>query len=181
MSEGAPAPTPEATETEAAPDTGVDHEAEAAKWKELARKHEERAKANAAAAKELDQLRRQSMTDLEKAVDEARTQGRADGIREMGGRLVAAEVRAAAAGRLDADQLATLIEGINLAAFVDEAGDVDTAKVTRFVDGIVPKAPEDNGGTPMFPDLGQGARGANNLPLGSDPLERTLRAKLGIR
>jgi hypothetical protein len=40
--------------------------------------HEDRAKANANAAKELEQVRQQSMTDQEKAVEAARIEGRTD-------------------------------------------------------------------------------------------------------
>lgn len=51
------------------PDTGrtVDAAQEAEKWKELARKHEKDAKANAAAAKRLAEIEASQMTEQEKA------------------------------------------------------------------------------------------------------------------
>ena len=152
--------TSDTSETTEKPDTGneqPDLNAEVEKWKSQARKHEERAKANAQAVKELDQLKQASMSELEKSVATARTEARMEAMREFGGKLAAAEVRAAAAGRLSDEQVATLLEVTNLAAFVDDEGEVDRAKVSKFVDGIAPaeQANRSNG----FPDLGQGARG----------------------
>jgi hypothetical protein len=48
-----------------------DLEAEAAKWKELSRKHEAQSKANAAKAKQFDDLEEASKTELQKAADRA--------------------------------------------------------------------------------------------------------------
>lgn len=160
-----------------APDTGSDLEAEVEKWKSQARKHEDRAKANAAAAKELEQFRKASMTEQERAVAEAKVVGRQEALVEVGGRLAAAEVRVAAAGRLDSDQLATLLDGIDLARFLTDDGEVDTAKVATFVDGIAPK-PTDGTGIPL--DLGQGARGPG-VALNSDPLLESIKAAVGAR
>lgn len=132
-----------------------DWKAEFDKLQRESRKWEERAKANSTAAKELEELRKQSMSDAEKAVAEAREQARAEAFADVGGRLVKAEVRAVAAGRLGADQLATLLDGLNVAAFLTETGEVDAAKVAQFIDGIAPP-PDEN--TRRTPDLGQGRR-----------------------
>lgn len=158
-----------------------DWKTEAEKWKELARKHEDRAKANANAAKELEQLRQQSMSDQEKAVAEAKAEGRAEAMAAAMGKLAAAEIRAAAAARLSAEQLEVLIEATNLAVFVGEDGEIDRDKIQRFVDGIAP-LPTEETAPPGFPDLGQGARGgSSSVGLGSDPLLRDLKSMLGIR
>jgi hypothetical protein len=90
----------------------------------------------------------------------------------LGSKLAAAEVRAAAAGRLTDEQLVTLLDGLNLSAFVGDDGEVDQAKVVKFVDGIAPKTD-----APGFPDLGQGAR--QPLALGSDPLLDALKKTVG--
>lgn len=169
----APADTTDVTETDT-----KDWKAEAEKWQTLARKNEERAKANSTAAKELEQLRQQTMSDTEKAIAQARSEGRAEALSTMTSKLVTAEVRAAAAGRMSEDQLATLIEGLNTSAFVNDDGEVDQARVSRFVDGLAPQP--DETATNTFPDLGQGARG-QSLPLNGDPLLRDLKSKLGIR
>lgn len=162
--------------------TTVDHAAEAEKWKNLSRKHEERAKANSTAAKELEELRAKSMSDQEKAVDEARKAGKAEGLAATGARLVKAEIRAAAAGRLSDDQLKTLVDNLNPAAFLTEDGDVDEEKVSTFVKGIAPQTDEETTTTtsPLVPDLGQGARGGDKAALNGDPILRSVKAKLGI-
>ena len=61
--------------TEVTPDTGTevttDWQAETAKWKAMARKHEGEAKANKAAAKELEEIREAQKTAEQKAADKA--------------------------------------------------------------------------------------------------------------
>jgi hypothetical protein len=88
--------------------------------------------------------------DAEKtAYDKART--------EFGSRLVDAHLVAAAAGRLSDTALAALLAGVNKTAFLTETGDIDTAKVTTFIDGIAPKPDESpNGHRPG--GFGQGPR-----------------------
>lgn len=174
----ADASTDAAQTTTDKPDTGTpetDWKAEAEKWQGLARKHEDRAKANASAAKELETVRQSSMTEQERAVAQAKVEARTEALREAGGRLVAAEVRAAAAGRLDDRQLSTLLDGLNVAAFVSEDGEVDAKRIGQFVDGIAPK--NSTAGDPTgFPDLGQGARGLNT---GEGDMNAAIRRSLG--
>lgn len=166
------------------PDTGdqtPDLTAEVDKWKAQARKHEERAKANAQAAKELEEFKRQSMSETEKAIDEARTSARREALVEAGGKVAAAEIRAAATGRMDEDQLDTLIDNVNLARFVDEDGEVDRQAVAQFVDGIAPKPSDETTAIVPTLDMGQGTRNAGqNAALNGDPLLRSLKDKLGI-
>ena len=139
-----------------------------------ARKWEERAKTIAGAAKELEGLRKQYESDQERAVREAREAARSEVLGELGAERVADAFRVAAAGRgLDVDEV---IDGINLAKFVGEDGTPDRDAVAAFVDRI---APEREPASP--PDLGQGARGGNQVPgLNSTQLERDLKQKLGI-
>jgi hypothetical protein len=168
--------------SDTAPDTGTDLQAEVDKWKALARKHEDKAKANSSAAKELEQLRAAQMTETELAVAAARAEGLAEGTKAIAVKLVAAEMKAAAAGRLEADQLNTLLEGVNQMAFLDDAGDVDVDKVSKFIDGVAP-APKTDDQPAGFPDLGQGASrgGRDQTPLGSDPLLGLLKGALDIK
>ena len=166
------------------PDTGdqtPDLTAEVDKWKALAKKHEARAKDNAKAAQELEEFRKQSMSETEKAIEQARTEGRREALTEAGAKIAAAELRAAATGRMTTEQLDTLVEGINLARFVDEDGEVDRDAVVKFVDGIAPPPTEDTTSTATALDLGQGTRNAGqNAALNGDPLLRSLKDKLGI-
>lgn len=165
-------------------DTGTeskDWAAEATKWRDLARKHEERAKANAKAASELEELRQQSMSDLERAVAQARAEGRAEGLSVGTSRLAAEAIRAAAAGRLSAEQVDALLEVTNLAVFIGEDGDIDRDKINRLVEGMAPPPPAEEDTRHGFPDLGQGARGtAASAALNGDPLLRDIKKKLGI-
>lgn len=170
----APDNTPEA------PTDTVDLAAEVEKWKAQARKHEERAKANAKAAKELDELRASTMSDQEKAVADALAQGRAEALAESAGRLVDAEIRVKAAGRLGDEALELLTASLDRSKFLDADGSVDTAAVAAFVEGITP-APQPDPTPPGFPpapDLGQGPRG-DALALNGDPLLQSLKSAVG--
>lgn len=60
-------PKPDADKPAA--DAPVDHEAEAAKWKALSRKHEDQAKSNSAAAKRLQEMEDANKTEAQKAAD----------------------------------------------------------------------------------------------------------------
>lgn len=150
----------QATEaTEQKPDTEQkpqepDYKAEAEKWQSLARKHEQRAKDNAEKAKGYDELKKSSMTEQEKAVEQAKADARAELLRETAPRLVSAEFRAVAAGRLTSEQVAELIEDLDMTKYLTESGEVDTERVTKKVDALAPKGD----GKPVFPDLGQGKR-----------------------
>lgn len=170
------------TETPTAPPapapSDTDHAAEAAKWKALAQKHEARAKANAAASAELEKLRQQSMTDQEKAVNAARIEGRNAALAEVGGQLVVAQLRASAAGRVDARVLDAVLARLDTAAFLTDEGQVDTDSVAAFVESIAPPAETQAPPDPRWPDLGQGQVGAPPA-LNDSGLERALRAVTG--
>jgi hypothetical protein len=148
------------------------------KWKAMARQHEgEQSKT----AKELAALRRQSMTETERAVAEAQDSGYKRAVQEFGGKLVDAEIRAVAAGRLDDGQLGFLFQGLNRSVFLNEDGTVDAKSVTTFVDGLAPKpAPPEEvvPQSPSFPDLGQGVRGVSPA-LNSNEFEQVLRRAVG--
>lgn len=139
-----------------AQDDGGDHDetdwkAEAEKFKALARKHEDRAKANGEAAKKLAQVERSSMSDVEKAVAEATERTRAETMASIGARLVDAEVRMAASGRqVDVD---ALLDGMDRSRFIDDAGEVDAKAVKAWIEKLAPER------TTSATDLGQGARG----------------------
>lgn len=151
--------------TEQKPDTEqkpeVDYKAEAEKWQALARKHEDRAKTNAEKAKGYDELKKSQMTEQEKAVDEAKAQARTEAIRESAPRLVSAEFRAVSAGRLTPEQVAELIEDLDMTKYLTDSGEVDIERVTKKVDALAPKGD----GKPVFPDMGQGRRTAATTPL----------------
>lgn len=121
-------------------------------WKARARENEQRAKT---ARQELEQLKREAMTDSERAVAEARDAARAEVLAEVNGRLVDAEVRTAAAGRpVNVD---ALLDGLDRSRFVDDAGEVDRQALTSWLDQLAPVQQQ----PAQLPDMGQGARGVN--------------------
>lgn len=155
-----PTPTTDPPEPSADPAQGADPAAEVERLKgELAkaRKWEDRAKQNADAAKRLADLEKQSMTDTEKAVAEAKAAARAEVLAEVGGQLVDAEVRAALAGRnVDAE---AVLDGLNRSRFVGDDGQPDRDEITKWVDRIAPKPDPNAPPPPRQPvDMGQGAR-----------------------
>lgn len=169
--------TTDAPTTEATAEPATDPAAEAEKWKAQARKHEERAKANAAAAKELEELRRSAMTEQEQAVAKAIDQARAETLRQVGGQLVAAEVRAAAAGRsADVD---ALVEAIDPTKFLDEAGQVDRDAVKAWVDRIAPAAQQQQTTAPAGLEVFDIGQGLNAAPP-ADALLSDIKTALGI-
>jgi hypothetical protein len=124
-------------------------EQQVAYWQQQARKHEDRVKSYGGLtpeqladlqerAEQFDVLAAASQTDTERAVSEAAFNARLVAEAELMPRLVAAEFRAATAGRLEADRLATILEPLDLSKFLTDDGEVDTDKVTAFVDGIAP-------------------------------------------
>lgn len=120
---------------------------------------------------ELETFRRSQMTEQEQAIDKARAEGRTEGRAESANEIAAAQFAAAAAGRLDDDQIATLTAGLDVAAFLKD-GKVDVEKIKTFVDTI---APAPNGHLPA--DLGQGARGGGTGAV--DPLLASVQAIAG--
>lgn len=135
------------------------------KYKALHRKQEERAKANAKAAEELDKLRKASMSDQEKAVEQARAEARAETLRTVGSRLVDAELKATVAGRLPAEQLEALLERLDRSHFLTDDGAPDTKAITAWVDRIAPAGQHNDTAAPRRPlDMGQGRRPGTAQP-----------------
>ncbi len=166
------------TEAEATPPPGGgDDAAEVVRLRaelQKARKWEDRAKANAAAARELEQLRQQHESDQERAIREAVDAARTEERSRLSADRVADAFRAAAAGRdVDVDEL---VSGINPARFLSDDGNPDRDAVQEWIDKVAPARES----SPL--DLAQGARhsGTNVPGLNSSQLERDLRAKLGI-
>jgi hypothetical protein len=112
-------------------------DSEVEKWKALARKHEERAKENAAAAKERDELRAANATESEKAIAEAVKKAVAE-ERSRGAAALARQVfLAGASGRLE--NPADVVEDVNLSKYIDANGDVDEDGLAKLIDRLAPK------------------------------------------
>jgi len=132
----------------------TDWQAEANKWKAAARKHEDRAKANFQAAKELETLKESQLSDTDKAVKEAEARGQAAAIAQFGQKIAAAELKAALAGLIP--DPAGVIEDLNLAKFVTDTGDVDADAVAALREKYALLAPAKNA---PAPNLHQGRQG----------------------
>jgi hypothetical protein len=153
--------------------------AEAEKWKAQSRKNEDRAKEHSKRLRELETEQRAQMSDAERALAEARDQGRSAALVEVGSRLVDAEIRVAAAGRtIDVD---ALLEGLDRSKFLTDAGEPDSTAVTAWIDKLAPATTETETTPTRGPlDLGQGTR--QQTPIGDDDaLTRDLKAAIGAK
>jgi hypothetical protein len=117
----------------------TDWKAEAEKYRALQKKWEARAKENAGAAKERDELRKQSMTEQEKAVEEASAKARTEERVRLAGKLARQGFLAAAAGRIP--HAASVADDLNLAKYVGEDGEIDETGLAELVDRLAPPKP----------------------------------------
>lgn len=181
MSEAAPeqaAPPADAVEPKEQPQEGAPKEPEAkvfdAEYVEKIRKEaaQHRTEKNAL-AKELEQFRKASMTETERAIAEAEQRGAMSARTELGRELATAQFEAAATRKnpqLDAEQLAKKIRRLDLSGLLDEDGRPDPKAVQEAVDDLI-DAPSN---TPPSLDLGQ--RGA---PSQTKDFNQALRAAVG--
>lgn len=137
------------------------------KWKALSRKHEAQEKANLA---ELETLRQAQMSDAEKAIDQAKAEGRSSALSEVGTRLATAELKAAAAtaGVAIPEGLSELLD---VSKLLGEDGNPDSTAITALVGSFTPTTPP----PPTFSqNVGVGPQGTNSVPgqLTRDDLKR---------
>ena len=140
------APAPEKTFTQSELDAII-----AERVKRAEAKYKDHADLKAKAAK-LDQIEAANASDLDKAVAKATADTRAAVAREIGVKAARGVVaaRLEAGGRKPAD-VAAIVDTLDLAKFVDDAGEID-------IDAIA-KATALFAVAPSQVDLGQGARG----------------------
>lgn len=199
MSDAAPSgettSTPGATPTEAAPpDTGTQQQtnsttdvaelqAEVARLKAQSERWESRAKGNSSAVKELEALKRQSMSDIERAVADARNEAAQETAKRFGSRVVDAEIRAAAAGRVS--NVDALLETLDRSTFLTDDFEPNSDAIASWVDRLA--AADDQQpttqsiGTGFTLDLGQGQRGKPAAASSGDPLLDAVVSKVGVR
>lgn len=149
-------------------------EQQVAYWRTQARKHEDRVKERSdyddlkAKAEELEQLRAASMTEQEKAlaeaVEKARTEARAEAVRELGATTVTTLFKSALEGRgKTAEQVEVLMKHFNAESFIVD-GQADTKTILSLADSIA--GPVTGGGKGSGPDFGQGNRGQHGKASG---------------
>lgn len=169
------------TETNAEPTTGVDDvataKAEAEKWKNLSRKNEaELRKAQSA----LEKAQQGSMTDLEKAVAEAKNQAKAEATAEFLRSSVADKVAVAAAGKLADPQDAAALIG-DLDRFI-VSGAIDTTAIGAAINELVERKPYlAVNAPPPIPGRGAGEGGARggSTTTTKDPLVSEIERMVG--
>lgn len=132
---------------------------QAAYWRHQSRKHEDRVKSMGdydTLKAERDELKAKHQTADEKALEAAKKEaleaGAASERAKIAPRLVAAEFKSANAGRIPADRLSAILDGLDPTKFLTSDGEVDADKVQQYVDGIAPADGK------KWPDMGQGKR-----------------------
>lgn len=143
-----------------------DWQAEAARLREeltKARKWEERAKENSAAAKAAEKARLDAMSEQERAIEEAKQSAWTEATTTYGKRLARTEFDALAGRRNPNFDTASALEFVDLGKFLSEDGEPDTKAITAAVERLVP-APTDgppsfDGGTRTPPPAQQGMTG----------------------
>lgn len=154
-------------ENEPAPPTesDTDWKAEAEKWKGLARKHETNWKA---ASSERDKLAQAQMTESEKAIEEARAEGRQAALSEVGRDLATAHLaaQAAKAGVTIPQGLAAVMD---VSRLLNEDGMPDEAAISSLVDSFASSTPT----APAYSQgLGIGPQGSTPGQITRDDLKR---------
>lgn len=135
-------------------------EQQVAYWKHKARKHENTAKSREdydAIKAERDRLRQQSMTESEKAVEEAKqaalAEGRTAALSDIGAKVIDAHMSAlVSVERITQEQADWVLDTIDRSKIIRD-GDVDTDKLHDIVQKFFPAG---NGGGGRDPHQGRG-------------------------
>lgn len=152
-------------------------------WRHKARKHEAlwqeaghhpNLKAELDRAQtELDKLKAERMTEAEKAVEEARKEGRAEAASELGPKMAGIALRTALASRgIEAEEIDSKLSYVDFAKFLNDNGEVDYDKVQGYLGDIAPQQRQG-----QWIDMGQGRRDdtGGKRPGGSVEAGRDLR------
>ena len=165
--EPTPTPTPPANDAgehgfpKDTPTEQMTVEQREAYWRYHARKHEKRAKEREdydAIKRENEKLKAQNQTEAERAIEEARKEGKSEAEKEWAVKLARSELRGALSGRgLEGDKLEDALTFVDFNQFLDDNGDVDSVKVQRYSDTVAPQTDRQNNGGRWL-DFGQGNR-----------------------
>lgn len=144
------------------PQTEMSAEQQLAYWKHKARVHENRDKSRSdydelkATAEKYQQLVAASQTDHERAVAEARRQGRAEAMTETGTQLVDGWLRVAIGDRMPKESVDALLGPLDRTKFLNQSGAVDTDRVYAYAATVVPAQAQQQSG--QQPPAGQGGQ-----------------------
>ena len=87
----------------------------------------------------LEEIEAANATEAEKAAKAAREEGRKEALGATAPRLVAAEFKAAAKGRMEPAALTALLEDLDLSKFLDDKGEVDVDRIEKKVAALAPE------------------------------------------
>jgi hypothetical protein len=152
MTEPTPDPAPDSAAQPDA-DQATEPVVDTTDWKAEARKWEQRAKENKAAALEVEKARKAAMTDTERAVAEAEERGRTAAVTQYGQRLARTEFIAEAAKRNPGFDATSILDDLNLARYIGEDGEPDSKAIAKAAQRLIPEAsaapqpPSFDGGT----------------------------------
>lgn len=125
----------------------------------------------------LAEIEQQSMSATEKAIAEAKAAGRKEALSTANDRLVRAEVRAAAAGKLaDPGDAAALLGDLN--QYVGDDGEPDTKAISKAIDDLVKSKPYLRAAALNVGDPDAGSRPSSN---GSSDMNALIRNAFGRR
>lgn len=148
--EGTPQPQTETSPPDKTPEEIIaELTAERDKWKAFSRQNEDKYKA---ASQERDRLKEAQMTEAEKALEQARAEGRNSALSELGTELAQAEM-AAAAAKTGAQLPDT--QYLNIGSFLGADGRPNKEAIEAFVSSL-PKP------SPFPPIQGAGTSGAGS-------------------
>lgn len=173
MSENTPDTPAETTEQAPVAEPKVFTEDYVAELRREAAKYRTEAKT---AKADIEKVRTASLSEAEKAVIEAEQRGRKSVLTEFGQRLARTEFVAAAARRNPGYDAAAVLDDLNLARYISDDGEPDSAAIAKAVERLVP---EPSANPRPVGDADLGTRAAP-LALNGDPLLNSLKTKLGI-
>lgn len=107
---------------------------------------------------ELQDLRKSKLTDSERAVEDAKADGRREGVTLGNRNAVKAIFEAALDDQHSDDDVADLVGALNVDAFINDAGEINTKKLKDFAKKFVP-AGSTAGDQQRRRDFGGGTRG----------------------
>lgn len=109
-----------------------------------------------AKAEQFDILARESQTDREREIEEARLEAFNEAMSKAVPLAVKAEFRAAAKGVLSDEALQSLLEDLDLTRYANDDGDPDEAKIARKIAALAPAKGSSERRSPT--GFGQGTR-----------------------
>lgn len=116
-------------------------------WKYHSRKNENLLKSSVSKEEhdrvklELDNIKRAALPEAERVQADAQAAAKKAALTALAPKLIRAEIRAATAGKVTAQQIDEALEFVDERKFLDQNGDVDPDKVTRYASGLLPSEP----------------------------------------